>query len=130
MLIAGILQFDDQGRILVALPPSVDFNGGTPTTLEGFLAVDTDADPDVFLAGIGYMDNGNVVDTDTALDPGSGPLTNQRGQIRAGSGAPAYWYAGLPFTIDGHLSIAQANPPVDTGAFSNAFSNAFDRIEP
>jgi hypothetical protein len=125
MLTAGVLLFDELGRIRTALPPANDFNGGTPTVGNGFLATEPNGEPQVFLGGIGYRENGNVVDTDSPLDP-EGVLTNRRGQIRASNGTPSYWYAGLPFTADGQLSTAPL-PATLPYAFSNAFSRAFDR---
>ncbi len=89
--------------------------GGTPTAHGGLLSADRDIDPAVYLAGLGYGPQSRLTDTANPLNP-IGPFSNDKGQVRVAGGPPAYWYAGLPFTADGMLSVA----------FGAAFSNAFD----
>lgn len=126
MLIAGVLKFDPQGRIIASALPPVDFNGGTPIAADGGLAAAPGADPDVLLAAIGYLNNGAITDSDNPLVGHGGPLTNPSGQLRISNGLPAYYYAGLPLTADGFLAISPGAPPPDIGAFDDGFDNSFD----
>jgi len=124
MLTAGILLFDDQGRIRTTQDAPTDFNGGTPTAHGGLLSSDRDVDPFVYLAGLGYGPQSRLTDTASPLNP-IGPFVNDKGQVRVSGDPPAYWYAGLPFTADGMLSVVDDVAPMEF-AFSSAFSNAFD----
>jgi hypothetical protein len=130
MLIAGVLKFDEQGRIILSAGPAIDFNGGTPIAADGGLATLADGEPDVFLGGIGYMAPGAITDNANPLIPGGGVFRNGLGQIRISFDPPAYYYAGLPLTADGHLSVSGGvPPPVDLGAYDSGFDNAFDIVE-
>jgi hypothetical protein len=132
MLIAGVLKFDSQGRIILSAGPPVDFNGGTPVGADGGLAAAAGSSPDLLLAGIGYLDNGAITDSDNPLVGPAGPVTNELGQIRISFDPPAYWYAGLPLTAEGFLSISDGiiPPVIGPGAFDQGFDNAFDNGSP
>ena len=107
MLTAGVLKFDLQGRILLSSKPPVNFNGGTPTAADGGLAVAAGATPQLFLAAIGYLNNGALTDSNNPLVPqGPGVATNTLGQVRISTDPPVYWYAGLPLTAQGFLSTS------------------------
>jgi hypothetical protein len=123
MLTAGVLLFDDLGRIRITSDPPTDFNGGTPTAHGGLLAASA-IEPTVYFAALGYGPQSRLTNTTSPLNP-QGPLTNREGQIRVSSDPPHHWYAGLPFTVDDMLSVAAAVTP-SAYAFDNAFNNAFD----
>lgn len=126
MLIAGILKFDAQGRIVIGTGESVDFNGGTPIAADGTLASAVDVAPETFLAGIGYLGD-RITNSNNPLLPPEGPVTNGDGQLAVDTGLPAYWYAGLPFTAGGRLSVSPGGPPPDLGEFDLGFDQqAFD----
>lgn len=130
MLTAGVLTFDAQGRILCTLDPPDEFNGGTPM-LGGLLCISANA-PEVYLGGFAYA----TLDFVCSSQPGANenpnePVTDAQGRLKGTSNAPAYWYAGLPFAANGLLCIVlETPPPVDEGAFSAAYSIAFDVLEP
>jgi len=127
MLIAGVLKFDPEGRIILSSGPAVDFNGGTPIGADGGLAAAAGFDPDVHLGGIGYLDDGQITDSDNPLVGPTGPVTNGLGQIRISTGLPAMWYAGLPLTAEGFLAVSPGViPPPDLGAFDDSFDPSFD----
>jgi hypothetical protein len=133
MLIAGVLKFDPQGRIILSAGPPIDFNGGTPIGADGGLAAAVEgADPNLYFAAIGYLDNGAITDSDNPLVPGHGVLTNDQGQVRISHDLPVYWYAGLPLTAEGFLSISDGiiPPVIGPGAFDQGFNNAFDNGSP
>lgn len=51
---AGVLQYDGLVKAVLVQPANfVDFNGGTPVTAAGFLAVRI-VDPEVYINGFGY----------------------------------------------------------------------------
>jgi hypothetical protein len=109
----------------------VEFNGGTPIAADGGLAALADGVPDIYFAAIGYTTEGKLTDSTNPLVPQEGVLTNRDGQIRISSDPPAYWYAGLPLTAEGFLSVAPIGPPViGPGAYDQGFSNAFDNGSP
>jgi hypothetical protein len=126
MLISGVLKFDPQGRIIVSTDFPADFNGGTPIAADGSLSVAVGATPDVHLAAIGYLNLGRLTDSDNPLTPHTAPITNDQGQVRVSFGLPAFYYAGLPLTAEGFLSISGGDPPVDIGEFDFGFDQAFD----
>ena len=126
MLTAGVLKFDEFGRIILSANAPVSFNGGTPVAADGGLSAILGGDPDVFLAGIGYIAPGYITNASNPLIPQAGLLTNDRGQIRASNDMPDHWYAGLPLTVEGRLSISDVIPPIDEGAYNNAFDPSFD----
>lgn len=126
MLTAGTLRFDPQGRIIVSDDPVVHFNGGTPVTADGSLAAATGGTPELYYAAIGYLEDGRITDSTNPLVAVGGPLTNRDGQIRISNALPAYWYAGLPLTADGHLSVSPGILPPDLGAFDDSFDDSFD----
>jgi len=132
MLIAGVLKFDPQGRIILSAGPPVDFNGGTPIGADGGLSAAGGADPALYFASIGYLDDGSITDSDNPLVPQGGLLTNELGQIRISFDLPVYWYAGLPLTAEGFLSISDGivPPVIGPGAFDQGFNNAFDNGSP
>jgi hypothetical protein len=132
MLIAGVLKFDPQGRIILSAGPPVDFNGGTPIGLDGGLSAAAGSDPTLYFASIGYLDDGSITDSDNPLVPANGVLTNDLGQVRISFDLPVYWYAGLPLTAEGFLSISDGivPPVIGPGAFDQGFNNAFDNGSP
>jgi hypothetical protein len=132
MLVSGVLKFDDLGRIILSGGPPLDFNGGTPIGADGGLVAAAGADPDLYFAAIGYLDDGSLTDSSNPLVPQSGPLTNDKGQVRISFDVPVYWYAGLPLTADGFLSISDGvvPPVIGPGAFDQGFDNAFDNGSP
>jgi hypothetical protein len=132
MLIAGVLKFDPQGRIIISTSPPVNFNGGTPVAADGGLSTLAGGDAQVFVAAIGYTEEGKITDSDNPLVPGAGPLTNDQGQIRISFGLPAMYYAGLPLTAEGFLAISDGivPPVIGPGAYDQGFDNAFDNGSP
>jgi hypothetical protein len=132
MLTAGVLRFDPQGRIIISAGPPVDFNGGTPIAADGGLSTAAGGVPDVFIAAIGYTNVGRLTDSDNPLTPHTAPITNELGQIRISFGLPAMYYAGLPLTAEGFLSISDGiiPPVIGPGAFDQGFDNAFDNGSP
>jgi hypothetical protein len=131
MLIAGALTFDAQGRILCTLEPPDDFNGGTPVK-DGLLCISPNA-PDSYLGGLAYAAIDFICSSQETSDPNPDgpPLSGPHGRLKATANAPTYWYAGLPFAANGLLSLVLAvPPPVDEGAYSSAYSLAFDVLEP
>lgn len=130
MLTAGVLTFDAEGRILCTLDPPDHFNGGTPM-LGGLLCISANA-PEVYLGGFAYTAVDFVCSSQQATDTNpNDPMTNPEGALKYSTNLPAYWYAGLPFTAEGLLSLVlESPPPVDEGAYSIAFSLAFDALEP
>jgi len=132
MLIAGVLKFDPQGRIILSAGPPVDFNGGTPIGADGGLVAAPGAFPDVMLAAIGYLNDGSLTDSDNPLVPHTAPITNENGQLRISFDLPAYYYAGLPLTAEGFLSISDGiiPPVIGPGAYDQGFDNAFDNGSP
>jgi len=131
MLIAGVLKFDPEGRIILSANPVHDFNGGTPIAEDGGLATSAGANPQIHLAAIGYLNDGRVTDSDNPLTPRGGPITGGLGQIRISTGLPVMWYAGLPLTAERFLAVHPTGPhPVDHGAFDTGYDNAFDIVEP
>ena len=132
MLIAGVLKFDPQGRIILSAGPPVDSNGGTPVGADGGLSAAAGSDPALYFASIGYLDDGSITDSDSPLVAAGGPLTNALGQIRISFDLPVYWYAGLPLTAEGFLSISDGvvPPVIGPGAFDLGFNNAFDNGSP
>lgn len=124
MLIAGVLRFSATGRVLIASgEPGVDFNGGTPVSGSGVLA-GTAADPNAFLAGLGYEE--------TRLCAREGPVDGETGGLaRTGVGSLAlaltepitHYLAGLPLVADGRLAVELVAPVV-----TSAFTNGFDQL--
>lgn len=125
-----MLQFDSQGRIIISTAPPVYFNGGTPIAADGSLAADAGGLPNIFVAAIGYIEDGRITDSTNPLVAQGGPLTNRDGQIRISTDPPVLWYAGLPLTIDGFLSVSSAGPEPGPGGFDQGFNNAFDNGSP
>lgn len=112
MLIAGVLKFDLQGRIILGTGPALNFNGGTPITASGGLAAVAGANPQLHFAAIGYLADGRITDSTSPLvTPGGGVVTNELGQIRISNDLPVYWYAGLPLTAQGYLSVSPRVAP-------------------
>lgn len=132
MLTAGMLKFDPQGRVIISALPPVQFNGGTPIAADGSLSTDAGGLPNLYLAAIGYLTDGRLTDSNNPLTPRGGPLTNNQGQIRISNGLPAIWYAGLPLTAEGFLSVSDGiiPPVIGPGAFDQGFDNAFDNGSP
>jgi hypothetical protein len=124
-----LIKVDAEGRLRATLDLPVsaeDFNGGTPTK-DGLLCI-TETDGVYFVNGLGYGLEQRAASEQVASGVSEGnPFTNARGRLRAAPEAPMFWLYGLPFTEDGRLSVViEGLPPVDTGAYSNAYSNAFD----
>lgn len=132
MLTAGVLKLDAQGRIIISAGPPVDFNGGTPIAADGGLATDAGGTADLFLAAIGYTNVGRLTDSNNPLIGPGGPITNENGSLRVSFDPPAMYYAGLPLTADGHLSISDGiiPPVIGPGAFDQGFDNAYDNGSP
>jgi hypothetical protein len=127
MLTAGVLKFDDLGRIILSAEAPIYFNGGTPIAADGGLSALTEGLVGAYLAAIGYTEPGQITDSSNPLVPAAGPVTNDQGQIRISTDLPHHWYAGLPLTVDGFLSTSGgAPPPVDLGAYDHGFDSAFD----
>lgn len=127
MLNHQLILTDSEGRLRTTLEPPDYFNGGTPTK-DGLLSI-AYVDAEFFVNGLGYIVGERSISAEqNRVDPSGNPLLSARGRLRAGTETPAFWLYGLPFSADGQLSIAPPDgpPPVDTRAFSSAFSNAFD----
>lgn len=108
MLTAGCLRFNAAGRV-VSVPVGgvvVNFNGGTPTTSDGSLALSSQT-PEAYLGGMGYRLDGKLCDT--AVDA-AGAIVSHNG--------------GIPYTAAGKIAVG-AGPPVLLGAFSDGFSEGF-----
>ena len=126
MLTAGMLKFDEYGRIVISGAPAVAFNGGTPVAADGSLASAVDTAPDVYLGAIGYTADDRITDSANPLLPPEGPMTNGDGQLAVDTSLPAYWYAGLLFTAAGRLSVSLGAPP-EVSAFDNGYDQqAYD----
>jgi hypothetical protein len=129
MLNHQLIKVDAEGRLRTTLELPVgteDFNGGTPTR-NGLLCI-VDVDGLYFVNGLGYGQQQRICREQQPSVAGDNPFAGEGGRLRATTLSPAFWLYGLPFGIDGRLSLAppEGPPPVDDGAFSNAFSNAFD----
>ena len=125
MLIAGVLKFDEFGRVMLSSLPAEHFNGGTPVAADGTLAGAFDEEAQVFLGAIGYRED-RITNTNNPLLPPEDPLPNWDGQLADCNGMPAYWYAGLPLTADGRLSVNPGEPP-EAGAYDQGFDQqAYD----
>lgn len=123
MLVAGVLKFDAQGRIIVSGAPPVTFNGGTPIAADGSLAAAIDVVPHVFIGGIGYTHRGRICNSSSPLIPPGGVLTNELGQLAVDTSPPVLSYAGLPITAAGRLSVSSVAP--STTGFDDGFSEGF-----
>jgi hypothetical protein len=128
MLNHQLLKFDPQGRVILSLEDTLQFNGGTPIAADGGLSSAPGGEPDAHLGGIGYLNVGNLTDSNNPLlPPSGGVLTSNNGSVRVSTELPTHWYAGLPMTAEGKLSISPGViPPPDTGEFDDSFSNSFD----
>jgi len=127
MLVAGLLKFDPEGRVILSTELPVDFNGGTPIAADGGLSSEPGGLPDNFLGGIGYTSPGQLTDSDNPLIVGEGPVTDPTGSLRVSNNLPVFWYAGLPLDGEGRLCISPGIvPPVDLGEFDFGFDMAFD----
>jgi hypothetical protein len=129
MLNHQLILTDSEGRLrcTLALPEPADFNGGTPT-VDGLLCIVYE-DGVAFVNGLGYGPQSRICAEQEITPPDSdNPFANARGRLRSSiEGIPTVWLYGLPFDDTGHLCIVlDEPPPVDTRAFSSAFSNAFD----
>jgi hypothetical protein len=125
-----LLTFDSLGRIRCTLEAvdAAHFNGGTPVK-DGLLCLSL-LDPENYLGGFGFK-SANVC-SEQAINPdGNGPIVGRNGQARISDNNPAFWYCGLPFTANSVLSaVIEGLPPVDTGAYNTAYSDAFDVLVP
>jgi hypothetical protein len=114
---------------LSGVPSPSEFNGGTPM-LDGLLCL-AELAPTEWIGGWSYVQNGRICAIQ-GLNPVNGPFA-QDGQltISVQNTGIAYYWCGLPFLANGRMAVSfGVVPPPDTGAFSNAFSNAFDALEP
>jgi len=129
MLNHQLILTDSVGRLrcTLAAPDPLEFNGGTPVH-DGLLCIEY-VDGEVYVNGLSYTFQGVI----TAEQEGSpsqadNPFATARGRLRSSvGGIPSVWLYGLPFDESGNICITLDDPPpVDTRAFSSAFSNAFD----
>ena len=130
MLNHQLLTFDANGHVMCVLGEvPTEFNGGTPTN-DGLLCI-AELPPTEYLGGWSYINNGCACAIQ-GLNPVNGPFAadNRLAISVQNTGIDHYW-CGLPFLANGRMAVSFGiTPPPDTGAFSNAFSNAFDRLEP
>ena len=130
MLNHQLIKVDAEGRLLTTLDTPVgaeDFNGGTPTKYGKLCIIEVDGV--YYVNGLGYGPEQRASSVQALISPSDeNPFVNSQGRLRASPDVPMFWLYGLPFTSDGRLSLAPPDgpPPVDTGAYSNAYSNAFD----
>jgi hypothetical protein len=129
MLNHQLILTDAGGRLrcTMALPDPAEFNGGTPVK-DGLLCI-VYVDGVNYVNGLGYGPESRIcAEQQPPPDEGGNPLAGSRGRLKSAlDGTPAYWLYGLPFDVNGNLCIVlDEPPPVDTRAFSSAFSNAFD----
>lgn len=121
MLIAGVLRFSATGRVLITTSlPGLNFNGGTPISETGALAASA-ADPESFLAGLGYDEN-RLCAREGVIDGDQGGLARTGvGSLALALTEPITGYiAGLPVTADGRLAVEFETPP-ETSAFTDGF---------
>jgi len=127
MLNHQLIKVDSVGRLKATLSTPTDFNGGTPTRDGRLCCVEVDGV--YFLNGLGYGPEGRVTLEQAVNPPSENPFVNPKGRLRAATEAvPAFWLYGLPFSADGQLCVTFGDtpPPVDTRAYSNAYSTAYD----
>lgn len=130
MLNHQLLSFDVNGHIVCSLTDvPTDFNAGTP--MFGNKLCLAELPPVSFLGGWSFIGNGCICAIQ-GLNPVNGPMADDdRLAISVVNSGIAWYWCGLPFLANGRLAVSfGAAPPPDTGAFSNAFSNAFDSLEP
>lgn len=131
MLTAGCVRFNAAGRVIISLSgPVVAFNGGTPVNIDGAIVVE-DNPPDAYVGGFGFKANQPI-----CARQGLGNGTYIGGFARDSVGGLALaldepitgYIAGIPVVADGRVAVVFEGPipPIDTGAFSNGFSNGFD----
>lgn len=127
MLNHQLILVDPEGRLRCTLeaPPPDAFNGGTPVK-DGLLCI-VDIGGVYFVNGLGYGPESRVC-YEQAVNPSVGdPFVSGQGRLRAVDGIPAFWLYGLPFSVDGQLClVVDGAPAPEVGAFSSAFSSAFD----
>ena len=128
MLNHQLILTDSEGRLRCTLTPPdpLNFNGGTPVQ-DGLLCIEY-VDGEVYVNGLSYTTEG-IVTADQEANPATdNPFISARGRLRSSvETIPVVWLYGLPFDANGNLCIVlDEPPPVDTRAFSSAFSNAFD----
>lgn len=129
MLISGCLKFGSTGRVLVDLTnPPITFNGGTPIAASGGVATTID-DPENFLSGIGYVDDGHICVRDGAVDGG---FAGGFGRTAIGSlamdltGPITGYVSGIPVTNSGRIAVEVIGTPPNLSGFTNGFeSTAF-----
>jgi hypothetical protein len=129
MLNHQLILTDSEGRLRCTLlpPDPLNFNGGTPVQ-DGLLCIEY-IDGEVYVNGLSYTLQG-VITADQEASPSTNgnPFVSDSGRLRSSvGGIPSVWLYGLPFDENGNMCIVlDEPPPVDTRAFSSAFSNAFD----
>lgn len=128
MLNHQLILTDSAGRLrtTLATPEPLDFNGGTPVR-DGLLCV-VDIDGVYFVNSLAYGPESRITSEQAAPGiPEGNPFVNARGRLRSSIDAPMFWLYGLPFTGDGRLCLVPPDvPPPEVGAFSSAFSSAYD----
>lgn len=129
MLISGCLKLGLTGRVLVDLTnPAVTFNGGTPIAITGGVATTID-DPENFLSGIGYIDNGKLCVRDGVADgvPSGGLGKTEIGSLALDLTGPITNYiAGIPITDTGRVAVEVIGTPPNLSGFDLGFeSTAF-----
>ena len=132
MLNHQLLSTDANGHVMCTLsevPYPAEFNGGTP--LNGGLLCLAELEPTEWIGGWSYVQNGRICAIQ-GLNPVNGPFAGDgRLAISVQNTGIAYYWCGLPFLANNRMAVSFGiTPPPDTGAFSNAFSSAFDALEP
>ena len=90
MLTAGMLKFDEYGRVVISGAPAVALNGGTPLAADGSPASAVDTAPDAYLGAIGYTDDDRITNSANPLLPPEAPFTNGDGQLAVDTSLPAF----------------------------------------
>lgn len=128
MLIAGVMRFNAEGRVLISVGnPVVGFNGGTPVDEDGFVVTSVPP-PDAYLGGLGYLESDDICARSSLPAFFSGPFAmDSAGALALALTEPiSHYVAGIPFVADGRVAVAFSGPP-DFHAFDSGFNQqAFD----
>ena len=128
MITAGCLSYNAEGRVLVSVGvPVINFNGGTPIAADGSVVV-AEADPDVFLIGLGYKADGTICARDTSSISGYGgglARDSVGGLALALTGPITDYTAGIPLVDDGRVAVAFTGVPPAFDGYTNGFSDGF-----
>jgi hypothetical protein len=131
VLIAGVMKLDAAGRVIVAIDgvPTA-FNGGTPVTASGAVAMASGA-PETFLGSLGYVSDGAICARQVVpADPSGqgGFARDSAGGLAIAVSEPiAAYIAGIPVVADGRVAVSlEGPPPVNTSGFDAGYeSSAF-----